>query len=175
DDGDDILNGDKGNDILNGGAGNDTLNGGDGYDILIGGAGNDILKGGNWEKDLYIFQSNHGQDIVMDKASNLQQGDILAFEDYKSDELWLKQIDNDLVINHVRSTDQVTVKDWYGSIDARHYSITTSDGKEIFASQIQQLVTAMANFTSNQNDALSIEEQMIEFNQQTIISSYWGK
>ena len=175
DDGDDVLNGENGNDILNGGAGNDTLNGGSGYDILIGGAGNDILKGGDWEKDRYQFEAGHGQDIVMDKASNLQQGDILAFDDYKSDELWFKQSGNDLIINHVRSTDQVTVKDWYGSINSRQYSITTSDGKEIFASQVQQLVIAMADFSSNQNDILSVEEQMINFNQQSTISSYWGK
>ncbi|MCO6525256.1 calcium-binding protein, partial [Snodgrassella sp.] len=173
--GDDVLNGENGNDILNGGAGNDTLNGGSGYDILIGGAGNDILKGGDWEKDRYQFEAGHGQDIVMDKASNLQQGDILAFDDYKSDELWFKQSGNDLIINHVRSTDQVTVKDWYGSINSRQYSITTSDGKEIFASQVQQLVIAMADFSSNQNDILSVEEQMINFNQQSTISSYWGK
>jgi Ca2+-binding RTX toxin-like protein len=182
--GKDILNGDAGNDtlwggygddILNGGAGNDTLNGGAGYDILIGGAGNDILKGGDWEKDRYQFEAGHGQDIVMDKASNLQQGDILAFDDYKSVELWFKQSGNDLIINHVHSTDQVTVKDWYGSINSRQYSITTSDGKEIFASQVQQLVIAMAEFSSNQNDILSVEEQMINFNQQSTISSYWGK
>ncbi|OOX80683.1 calcium-binding protein [Snodgrassella alvi] len=173
-DGDDLLNGDDGDDILIGGAGNDTLNGGKGYDILIGGTGDDILRGGDWEKDRYVFHRNHGQDVVMDKAYNQQQGDILAFENYNSDELWFKQNGNDLIISHIYSTDQVTVKDWFYSNDSRQYSITTSDGKEIFASQVQQLVTAMADFTKNQNDEFSVDEQMLQFNHQTTITSYWG-
>ncbi|WP_283202172.1 calcium-binding protein, partial [Acinetobacter baumannii] len=60
--GNDVLNGDNGNDTLNGGAGNDTLNGGAGQDTLIGGSGNDVMTGGDYEKDIYIFQSGHGQD-----------------------------------------------------------------------------------------------------------------
>ncbi|WP_370470190.1 hypothetical protein [Snodgrassella alvi] len=173
-DGNDTLMGDEGNDTLYGGDGDDILKGGYGYDILIGGTGNDTLIGGDFEKDQYVFEAGHGQDVVMDKANNLQEGDILDFVDYKSNELWLKQSGNDLVINHVRSSDQVTIKDWYSNFNSRQYCINTSDGKKIFGSQVQQLVTAMANFTSDQNNVLSLDEQKIQFNQQAMISSYWG-
>ncbi|MGK7805591.1 hypothetical protein ACSRDC_19680, partial [Acinetobacter baumannii] len=37
---------------------NDTLTGGAGQDTLIGGSGNDVMTGGDYEKDIYIFQSN---------------------------------------------------------------------------------------------------------------------
>ncbi|MFK8865987.1 hypothetical protein ACJBLD_20620, partial [Acinetobacter nosocomialis] len=57
----DILNGTAKSEIFLGGKGNDTLNGGAGLDTLIGGSGNDVMSGGDYEKDIYIFQSGHGQ------------------------------------------------------------------------------------------------------------------
>ncbi|MDV7438139.1 hypothetical protein R4447_16460, partial [Acinetobacter baumannii] len=80
---DDTLNGTKNNDTLNGGWGNDKLNGGAGQDTLIGGSGNDVMTGGDYEKDIYIFQSGHGQDIINDKSydwTNLQYFNDVKFE-----------------------------------------------------------------------------------------------
>lgn len=172
--GDDNIIGGSGNDILLGGGGNDSLFGEEGYDILNGGAGNDYLYGGNFERDMYIFNAGHGQDVVSDMAANSQQGDILAFKDYKSNELWFSHNGNDLIISHLGTTDQVTVKNWYLTDYCRQYSITTADGKEIFASQIQQLVNVMSSFSTDSQNIQSIDEQKMLFNQQAIISSYWG-
>ena len=191
-DSNDIINGKKGNDILYGGKGNDYIYGGqgndtlygeegndslfgeEGYDILNGGAGDDYLFGGNFERDLYVFNANHGRDIVEDIAINRQQGDILAFKDYSSRELWFCQNGNDLIISHIGTSDQVTVKNWFVSEYNRQYSITTADGKEIYASQVEQLVNAMSSFTASTNDIATTDNQKMQFNQQAIISSYWG-
>ncbi|MCX8749625.1 hypothetical protein J3U75_09650 [Snodgrassella sp. B3088] len=123
---------------------------------------------------MYVFNAGHGQDVVSDMAANSQQGDILAFKDYKSNELWFSHNGNDLIISHLGTTDQVTVKNWYLTDYCRQYCITTADGKEIFASQIQQLVNAMSSFSSDSQNIPSIDEQKMLFNQQAIISSYWG-
>ncbi|WP_429670550.1 calcium-binding protein, partial [Acinetobacter baumannii] len=97
--GNDVLNGDNGNDTLNGGAGNDTLNGGAGQDTLIGGSGNDVMTGGDYEKDIYIFQSGHGQDIINDKSydwTNLQYFNDVKFEGANFTYAQFLRVGNDL-------------------------------------------------------------------------------
>lgn len=63
--GNDTLKGQEGDDLLDGGEGNDTLTGNGGNDRLVGGLGDDNMKGGTG-KDTFVFQGNHGQDIVAD-------------------------------------------------------------------------------------------------------------
>lgn len=71
---DDILFGGQGNDVLYGGQDQDTLFGNRdddwlfgnlGDDVLIGGAGADTLVGGAGS-DAYLFESNDGNDVIVD-------------------------------------------------------------------------------------------------------------
>ncbi|WP_228252644.1 calcium-binding protein [Acinetobacter baumannii] len=97
---DDTLNGTKNNDTLNGGWGNDKLNGGAGQDTLIGGSGNDVMTGGDYEKDIYIFQSGHGQDIINDKSydwTNLQYFNDVKFEGANFTDAQFLRVGNDRV------------------------------------------------------------------------------
>ncbi|NET72630.1 MAG: hypothetical protein F6K62_17375, partial [Sphaerospermopsis sp. SIO1G2] len=54
-----------GNDILNGEAGDDYIQGNNGNDTLNGGTGNDNLEG-NGGNDTFIFELNHGEDVISD-------------------------------------------------------------------------------------------------------------
>lgn len=63
--GNDTLNGNAADDILNGGSGHDLLRGGGDNDTLNGGTGNDDLRGGDGA-DRFVFDVNHGQDVVTD-------------------------------------------------------------------------------------------------------------
>ena len=63
--GDDKLLGNSFDDTLIGGAGNDTLKAGGENDILDGGAGDDFLKGGTGN-DVFVFDANHGSDVIAD-------------------------------------------------------------------------------------------------------------
>jgi serralysin len=73
--GNDRLFGGGGDDVLRGGAGDDVLRGGPGDDILIGGPGNDRLIGGPGA-DMFVFQPNGGNDVVVDFEDDL---DVLNF------------------------------------------------------------------------------------------------
>ena len=118
-DGDDILYGDAGNDQLNGGAGNDAITGGNGFDILNGGTGNDILSGGDYEKDQYIFQQGHGQDIINDKGDDYaisywqQKRNDLVFQGANSVNALFTRAGNDLIIRAYGTTDSVTLPDYF--------------------------------------------------------------
>ena len=117
--GDDILYGDAGNDELNGGAGNDTITGGTGFDILNGGTGNDILSGGDYEKDQYIFQQGHGQDVINDKGDDYaisywqQKRNDLVFQGANSVNALFTRAGNDLIIRAYGTTDSVTLPDYF--------------------------------------------------------------
>ena len=119
DGGDDIIYGDAGNDVLNGGAGNDTITGGTGFDILNGGAGNDILSGGDYEKDQYIFQRGHGQDIINDKGDDYaisywqQKRNDLVFQGANSVNVLFTRAGNNLIIRAYDTTDSVTLPDYF--------------------------------------------------------------
>ena len=150
--GNDLLDGGDGNDILYGGAGNDQLFGGAGEDILEGGSGNDLLVGGSWQRDRYVFRAGYGRDEVIDQAANESQGDILDFVDYRSDELRLSRNGDDLLIGHVGSHDQVRLDNWFADASYRQYQIHTADGMHYTAAQVQQLVGAMATFSSGSSE-----------------------
>ena len=64
----DTINGEAGNDQLYGQQDNDILNAGAGRDFLFGGAGDDTLTGGGLdaERDLFVFQTGGGIDIITD-------------------------------------------------------------------------------------------------------------
>ena len=119
DGGDDILYGDAGNDVLNGGYGNDTITGGTGFDILNGGYGNDILNGGDYEKDQYIFQRGHGQDVINDKGDDYaisylqQKRNDLVFQGANSVNALFIRAGNDLIIRAYGTTDSVTLPDYF--------------------------------------------------------------
>lgn len=119
--GDDTLLGNAGDDLLSGGNGNDILYGDAGADTLTGGKGSDSLFGGSGS-DTYRFVLGHNQDSINNFAANasIQDEDVLVIDasaavDYRN--LWLHQDNNDLVINLLGSTDQVTVKNWFAVQD----------------------------------------------------------
>ena len=73
-DGNDTLTDNSGNDYLNGGAGNDTLIDSSGNDTLIGGTGNDTLTGGGGSgKDVFVFASGDGNDVITDFGNGLDK------------------------------------------------------------------------------------------------------
>ena len=63
------INGTPGNDSLIGTSDNDTLSGCDGNDTLDSGSGNDFIDDSDGD-DLYIFNSNDGQDQILNILGN---------------------------------------------------------------------------------------------------------
>ena len=151
--GDDLLYGEAGSDYLSGGAGNDRLEGGADADVLDGGGGNDTYIGGmgsdqltdasTVSNDIYVWGRAQGADIVTD-AGGTDRLDILA--GVTEDQVWLRQIGNNLELSVIGTTDRLTINGWYTSPSNQIESFRLSDGQALLASQVQQLVSAMATF-----------------------------
>ncbi len=130
-----VLTGNSGANMLTGGAGNDTYRGGLGADAL-----SDTSTTSN---DIYAWGRGQGADIVTD-AGGTDRLDILA--GVTEDQVWLRQLGNDLELSVIGTTDRLTINGWYTSPSNQIESFRLADGQALLASQAQQLVNAMAAF-----------------------------
>jgi len=155
--------GNKLNNSVTGGAGNDWLNGGTGNDVLTGGEG----------ADTYWFGRGGGNDIIYNGdsggADRLQFGSGIT-----EDQLWFGQNGDDLLVT-LRGTggsDTVRVEGWYSDTDNRLGKFQLSDGQVLEATRVQQLVQAMADFSTSSGSPTSLgdtEQQTVE----TVIAANW--
>jgi Ca2+-binding RTX toxin-like protein len=121
---------------------NNALYGSSGNNTLAGGAGNDWLEGATGN-DTYLFVGGDGQDRVTDHGGT----DTLQFgADIASDQLWFRQVGNDLEVDRIGTDDKVTVASWYADAAAHIEQFTAGNGKSLLDGQVDQLVSAMAAF-----------------------------
>ncbi len=133
---------------LTGNAVANTLTGGLGADILTGGLGADRLFGGLGD-DVYRLARGDGADVLTDADATAGNADVLLFDDASvaRDQLWFRQVNNDLEVRIMGTADRVTIKDWYVSADNRVEEIRTQGGDVLTAANVQALVSAMAVFS----------------------------
>ncbi len=163
--GNDALDGDEGDDTLTGGAGNDELEGNSGNDTLIGGLGNDTLEGdegddtlnGGLGNDTYEFGRGDGQDLITDNSGT---ADKLAFNRgltlIDPADVILSRVASDLHIAIEGTSDQLTIQNWYTGTANRVEIFESGSGDVLLSTQVEQLIQAMAAFTTN--TGLSWEE-----------------
>ena len=143
--GNDLLNGDEGNDYLDGGTGDDTLKGGSGDDVLEGsegndslygnegkdtlngGSGDDYLEGGDYGSDTYVFQAEHGKDLVAEIARKDEEADTLRFEGAKAADARFSRDGYNLVVNAYGDSNQVTLRRYFYNDDYRHFHFQFDD------------------------------------------------
>jgi Ca2+-binding RTX toxin-like protein len=112
---------------------------------LAGLAGNDTLKGGAGD-DTYIFGRGGGQDLV-DNRNATAGWDVAEFgSGIGKDQLWFQHTGDDLVVSVIGTADRLTVEGWYGSDTNKLDAFELADGSALYASQVNQLVSAMAAF-----------------------------
>ena len=159
------LLGGLGDDTLNGGAGNDTLDGGAGNDALFGGAGNDV----------YWFDRGDGQDIIANQDADSLTTDRLQFGDVNTpDDLWLGQAGNDLIVSILGSSDRIRLTNWYTDTANQLDQFSISDGRTLNRSAVDQLVSAMASFTTTDGLAdSSVQPGSVPSSVQLAINSSW--
>lgn len=125
-DGLDTLIGGKGHDRLEGDSDADHLFGGEGNDLLIGGSENDYLEGGAGD-DRYCFSDGDGIDTLNNLGGSNLNGDTLEFWDAPLENLRFIKRGNNLLIQVVGSTDQVTIQNWFLGGD---YQLSVMDSTE---------------------------------------------
>ncbi|WP_430396846.1 phage head spike fiber domain-containing protein [Ferrovibrio sp.] len=144
-----VVPGSDGADLLDGGAGDDLLRGGGGADTLIGGAGSDTYWIGRGDGLDTIRQSG-----LNDAASTTDR--VLFGAGVAFDQLWFRRSGNDLLINVIgEAASQVTVSNWYSG-EALDAVRTTTGSREIFAAQIDTLVSQMAAYSASPPAGLTL-------------------
>lgn len=166
--GNDVFYGAGGNDTFLGGDGDDALYGGQGNNTLVGGKGNDFMVGGDGE-DTYIFTHGDGQDDIYDEG-----GDDIVKLGYDSSTIIFEQSSSNLKVKSSGAVDTISISSWYYSDANKIETFESSDGSIITSTQIDQLIQAMASWSSN-NNGMSWSEALGSNSQsaQAIISQYW--
>ena len=64
-----------------------------------------------------------------------------------AEQVWLRQVGNDLEVSIIGTANSAKVKGWYGTdAESKIDSVQLSDGRSLLASEVQTLVEAMAAF-----------------------------
>jgi len=190
----DMLEGGRGNDVLDGGTGSDSLSGGDGHDLLTGGAGADTLAGGKGN-DTYIFDKGFGQDVIDNgDAAGRDQVVFAQASGADAQHLWFSRKGDDLEVTaldsntlegalahpgnsrtaqETRVPDKLTFSNWYGSADARVDSFRDAAGQTLKASQVDNLVNAMAAFGAAPAGTESLTQQQWK-QLEPVIAANWA-
>ena len=123
---------------LTGNAGNNTLSGGGGADTLAGGLGNDT----------YRLARGSGADTVTENDAMAGNSDRALFDSGISvDQLWFRQVSNNLEASIIGTTDKLVLTNWYLGGQYQVETFEASDGQVLLSSQVQNLVQAMAAFS----------------------------
>jgi Ca2+-binding RTX toxin-like protein len=166
---DDMLYGGNGSDQLYGELGNDTLNGDDGNDLLVGGAGDDTLSGGLGD-DTYQYAVGDGNDLIQTGKKETSGYDVLSLSGVNTDQIWLTEQGDDLVVSFVGEDDQITIEDWQYKIDA--VDEIQVGGFSAYQEDIERLVSAMASFDV-QSGAGEILPQEVKDQLQPVLANSW--
>lgn len=150
--GNDFVNTTGGNNIIEASSGNDIIsNTGKGNDEIYMGTGNDYTEdnGGN---DRYIYNKTDGKDIIYDKGGN----DTVKFgAGILKNNLLFSRTGNDLAVNFkYRSTDTLTIKNWFSSSNNRIETFELWDGSKYSAQEATNMATGKV--TLMLNDEVSV-------------------
>ncbi len=127
---------------------NNIVTGNSAANTLTGGTGNDALKGGAGN-DSYLFNRGDGHDKISENDSTAGNSDRLLFGDAINPlDLIISQQANDLRIAIYGTSDQVTIQNWYGGSAGHTEILQAGNGQRLLNTQVQQLIQAMATFST---------------------------
>ena len=127
-----------------------TIEGSGGNDAFNIGTGSDTFVGGNGNED-YVFGSRFGQDVINNVASSgsgMAHGQIDFLSGITDQNLWFRQTGNDLEIDHLGTTQKITVSNWFGGNNSAQVQRFNAGGLAL-DSQVSQLVAAMASYAAS--------------------------
>src|SRR5207249_4334184 len=111
-----------------------TLDGGAGADTLAGGTGNDT----------YVVGRGYGAELVQENDATVGNTDVMSFlAGVADDQIWFRQVGNDLEVSIIGTSDKATVQSWYLGSAYHVEQFKTSDGHTLLDSKVQNLVNAM--------------------------------
>ena len=141
---------------------------------LASGTGNDTLRGG-LGNDTYLVNRGEGQDLIAENDATVGNADTLLYgATINPLDLVLSRQANDLRLAIHGSTDYVTVQNWYSTpTTAQVETIQAGNGQALLSTQVDQLIQAMAGFTSQSgltwDQAIDQRPQDV----QTVLAASW--
>ncbi|GEM_PF-1970949 len=116
-----------------------------GGDILVSTAEDDILVGMMGD-DTYSYSGSFGSDVIDNTSAGTFDNDTIVFgADISAEKLWFSKSGNDLLIEVLGVDQSISVRDWYSETsNTKIDQISFSDGKELVAHEVEQLVSIMA-------------------------------
>jgi hypothetical protein len=148
-----FIYGGSGSDTLEAGSGNgDYLMAGSGATTMVAGTGNDTLLGGagsSYGADTYQFGASFETDTVNNNygaTRSAASGEVDFLSGTTDEDLWFQESGNDLQIDLLGTSDQVTISGWFSGA-GNQVSSFTADGKTLDSS-VASLVSAMATYAS---------------------------
>ena len=141
---------------------------------LAGGTGNDTLRGG-LGNDTYLVNRGEGQDLIAENDATVGNADTLLYgATINPLDLVLSRQANDLRLAIHGSTDYVTVQNWYSTpTTAQVETIQAGNGQALLSTQVDQLIQAMAGFTTQTgltwDQAIDQRPQDV----QTVLAASW--
>ena len=157
--------------VLIGNSGANTLTGNAGNDTLDGLAGNDILKGGTGN-DTYAFNRGYGQDTIQENDNTTGNTDTAIIGVNPLDIVFARSSSN-LNLSLHGGSDTLAVQSWYSGAKYQTEVIQAQDGSQLLNTQVDQLIQAMAQFstTTGLTWDQAIDQRPDEV--QTILAAYW--
>ncbi len=159
---DNVLIGNDGDNVLRGEGGDNFIHGGRGNNVLYGGAGSDT----------YFFERGDGHDRIVERARDPGEDTLLLGEDIAADQLWFRQDGRDLSVEVIGTDDRITVDSWFGPQGETLDQVELSSGEVLTASEVNNLVQAMAAFDPPGADESRIPEAYRE-QLQPVVASAW--
>ena len=147
-------------DFIHAGAGNDRVRGTSGDDVIIGGRGRDRLNGGAGN-DRYLFSRGAGRDVVADSEPGPNSDRIDFGPAIHHDQLWFRQVGEDLAVQVVGTRDRIIIDNWYLGADHQVETFHAGDGWTLLNTQVDQLVQAMAAFSPPASGELDLSPELL--------------
>lgn len=143
-------------------------------DLIDKGMGITFLKSGGSGNDLYNFLRGDGQDTIIDSDPFPGNQDRTTFgATINPLDLVISRQANDLRLTIHGSSDQITVQNWYTSSANRIETIQAGNGQTMLTAQVDQLIQAMASFTTQTgltwDQAIDQRPQEV----QTVLAASW--
>lgn len=140
---------------------NDSLSGNSGDNVIYGDSGNDTFIGGTGS-DVYRFGAGDDRDSITEDSGGVidtQATDMVELTPGVAiDELWFTQEGDDLRIWIDGTDDWLQVDNWYSNSAPGIEQFETSTGDILLASEVQQLVDAMAVFDPSDSGVMNIPQ-----------------
>jgi hypothetical protein len=129
-----------------GSSGTTTLTGSnDGANVFELGAGVETVTGGTCS-NTYHFGAGSGQAVIQVNGSSSSTNELDFGNGITDNELWFRQLGNDLQIDLLGTSSEVTVRGWFASTNNQLQEITAGGLK--LDTQVSQLVQAMAIYSA---------------------------